>query len=75
MSDTWTQYAVAWSKLTQGGWGYRDDFQTRMIINGLQFLAADAKDAPNGAFELDIDDIDYTTTLVDGGTSRTDGGL
>ena len=59
VSDTWKQYSVAWSQLTQGGWGYKDDFATRKVINSIQFEANDAKDAPNGMFELDIDDVSF----------------
>jgi hypothetical protein len=45
--------------MRQAGWGYKDDFPTRKVINSIQFMANDAKDAPNGMFELDVDDVSF----------------
>lgn len=60
LDATWTMYQVPWGQLKQAGFGYKDDFATRKVINTPLFAALDTPDSAVGTFEIDIDDIHFS---------------
>ena len=57
LDAAWTMYQVPWAQLKRAGWGYKDDFATRKVINTPIFATLPTPANAPGTFEIDIDDI------------------
>jgi hypothetical protein len=60
LNATWTMYQLPWAQLKQAGWGYKDDFATRKVINTPIFATFPTPGKAVGTFEIDIDDIHFS---------------